>query len=64
MRLNVSDIELIDRKIEQALDRDSRDRKRQGRVGEVADLMARRVELTEPPAFSRIEKLLGRRLVA
>ncbi len=54
-----STIEIIDRKIEDAIGRIMNGNPAPGDYCVVGDLTSRRVELSEPVAFERIEKILG-----
>jgi hypothetical protein len=49
----------LDRQIEEAIGRIMAGKPRCGDYGLVADLSSRRVEITEPLAFQRIEEALG-----
>jgi hypothetical protein len=57
--VQASRIEKIDRSIEDAVGRIMKGSPRPGDYGLVGDLSAERVEMSEPPAVSRLEKLLG-----
>lgn len=57
--IRASQIETIDRSIEDAVGRIMRGAPRPGDYGLVGDRSSQRVEITEPPAVGRLEKILG-----
>ena len=59
LEMATSKVAELDRKIEEAMDRIMGGIAEPGDYGLVSDLTAIRVKITEPPAFARLEELLG-----
>lgn len=59
LEIALSAVAEIDRKIEDAMGRIMGGTALPGDYGLVSDLTAVRVEITEPPAFARLDELLG-----